>query len=85
MAADTKTTMKKLFQFYLDSQKELVKQYNGQYLVIVDDNVVGHFDTFEQALSESQKKYEAGKYLIQHCVPGEESYTQTFHTRAVFN
>jgi hypothetical protein len=76
--------LKKEFDYYVTHQKELVEKYNGQYLVIVGDSVVGHYESFEKALIEAQTKYEAGKFLIQHCIPGEESYTQTFHTRAIF-
>ncbi len=72
------------FKYYLANQKQLVEKYLGKYLVIIGEEVVGVFDTFESALEESQKKFELGKFLIQQCLPGEDSYTQTFHTRAVF-
>ncbi|MBT1698263.1 hypothetical protein KK083_15325 [Fulvivirgaceae bacterium PWU4] len=73
------------FKYYLTHQKELVEKYKGQFIVIVGEKVVGAYDSFEKALSESQNKFEAGKFLIQECLPGEEAYTQTFHTRAIFN
>ena len=72
------------FNFYLAHQKELTEKYNGKFLVIIGEDVVGSYDSFESALLESQKKYQIGKFLIQQCLPGEDSYTQTFHTRVVF-
>jgi hypothetical protein len=76
--------LEKEFKYYLDHQSELVKEYNGQFLVIIGEKIIGHFNSFEEALFDSQKKYEPGTYLIQQCLKGEDSYTQTFHTRAIF-
>ena len=76
--------LEKEFQYYLDHQKELVEKYNGKYLVIIEDKVVAFYDSFEDALAESQKKYQVGTFLIQQCLPGEDNYTQSFHTRAIF-
>lgn len=72
------------FKYYLENQKTLVEKYAGKFLVIRGNEVVGNYETFEEALKESQEKYEMGTFLIQQCLPGEDGYTQTFHTRAIF-
>lgn len=69
------------FDYYLKNQQSLVKKYEGKYLVIKGEQVVGAFDSELDAYSEAQSKYEAGTFLIQPCTPGEESYTQTFYSR----
>lgn len=74
----------KEFAFYKLNQDELVKKYNGQFIAIIGENVVGSFPTFEEAVNVCQQKYELGTFLIQECLPGTDSYTQTFHTRAIF-
>ena len=74
----------KEFQYYLDNQNDLVKKYNGRFIVIVGDNVVGDYDNHEQALYNSMSKYELGTFLIQKCTKGTEAYTQTFHSRVTF-
>ena len=77
--------LRREFQYYLDNQSELVKKYNGRVLVIVGERVVGDYDDFDQALSKSiEKKYEVGTFLVQECAPGDEAYTQTFHSRVIF-
>lgn len=76
--------LEKEFKYYLGNQKELVRKYNGKFIVIVGEKVVGAYDSFEHALEESQRKLEPGKFLIQECLPGEDSYTQTFHSRVIF-
>lgn len=76
--------LKKEFDYYLKNQSDLVKKYNGKYIVIVGEKVVGVYDSDADALIESQKKYELGTFLIQKCTPGTNDYTQTFHTRVAF-
>lgn len=76
--------LEKEFQYYLDNQEELVKSYNGKFLVIKGDSVIGVFDSEEEAFFETEKNHEPGTFLIQFCEPGEGSYTQSFHSRVSF-
>ena len=73
--------LEKEFQYYLDHQDELIKKYDGQYIVIVGDKVVGSYDMQRQAYDETIKEHEEGTFLIQYCSPGEESYSHVFHSR----
>jgi glycine betaine/choline ABC-type transport system substrate-binding protein len=72
------------FQYYIDNQIDLVKKYDGRYIVIVDEKVVGNYDDYSQALSDSLKNYEMGTFLVQKCSPGNNDYTLTFHSRVAF-
>lgn len=75
----------KEFQYYIDNQLKLVKKYNGKYIVIVDNDVVGDYDSELMAYMKSVKKYPLGSFLIQLCKPGKDSYTQAFHSSAIFS
>lgn len=77
--------LKKEFQYYLDNQEELVKQHINKFLVIKDQTIVGIYDTKEEAYDDSTSKFELGTFLIQHCLPGTLSHTQTFHSQVIFN
>ena len=77
--------LKKEFQYYLDNQEELVKKHLAKFLVIKDQGVVGVYDTKQEAYDEATSKYELGTFLIQHCLPGSLSHTQTFHSQVIFN
>lgn len=77
--------LEKDFQYYLDNQKELVKKYNGMFLIIKDCEVVGAYKTKPEAYDTATSLYKLGTFLIQHCLPGAESYTQTFHSRVVLS
>ena len=73
--------LEKEFQYYLDNQDELVKKYNGKFVVIKDCAVLGAYDDELEAIKETSKEHELGTFLVQKCEPGSESYTQTFHAR----
>jgi len=73
------------FKYYVDNQDTLVKKYNGKHLIIIGDEVKGAFDTNQGAYEFATKNYTLGEFLIQHCKPGKDSYTQTFHSRVIIN
>lgn len=78
------SSLEKEFQFYLDNQDNLVKQYNGKFIVIKNCEVIGVYDSEVEAIEKSALTNELGTFLVQKCDPGTESYSQTFHSRAVF-
>jgi hypothetical protein len=74
----------KEFQYYLDNQDTLVEKYDGRYIAIIGEKVVGDYDGYSQALSHLLKNHEMGTFLVQKCSPGEKDYTLTFHSRVTF-
>jgi len=77
--------LKKELDYYIANQDELVKKYLDKYLIIKDEVVVGVYDSELEAYNDGKKKFDLGTFLIQKCVPGTDSYTQVFHSRAIFN
>lgn len=76
--------LEKEFNYYLEHQDELVEQYNGKFLVIKDCKVIDAFDSELEAIKKTAEQHELGTFLVQKCEPGSSSYTQTYHSRAVF-
>ena len=76
--------LEKEFNYYLSHQDELVKKYNGKYVVIKGTRVLGAYVSEIQAITETFKKHKLGTFLIQKCEPGDQGYTQTFHSRVAF-
>lgn len=72
------------FEYYLKHQNDLVKQYRGKFVVIKNEKVIGVFDDELEAITETSKNHELGTFLVQRCEPGDENYTQTFHSRVAF-
>lgn len=77
--------LEKEFQFYLDNQDELVKKYDGKFIVIKDSKVLGVYDDELTAITETEQSEKIGTFLVQKVSEGESEYTQTFHSRAVFS
>lgn len=75
--------IEKLFQFYLDNQSELVKKYDGRYLVITEDGVVSDFPTQAEAYLDGVEEYGLGNFIIQLCTQGNDAYTQHFFSQRV--
>lgn len=76
--------LEKEFQYYIENQEALVKKYNGEAIVIINNEVVGVYETELEAYLASKENYEIGTFLIQKCAPGVENYTQTFHSQVIF-
>ena len=72
------------FKYYLSHQAELVQAYNGKVIAIAGTEVVGAYDDARTAVQEAQKRHPLGTFIVQRVSPGEEAYTQTFHSRVVF-
>ncbi|MGO9202910.1 MAG: hypothetical protein ACLQM8_20510 [Limisphaerales bacterium] len=72
------------FKYFLDNHDALVKQHLGKVVVIKDCQVIGAYNDELEAVRETSKKHPLGTFLVQKCEPGNESYTQTFHSRVSF-
>ena len=76
--------LKPEFDYYLANQAELVKKYNGKFVVIKNRQVIGVYDDQASAVSETRKTHELGTFLVQKVEAGPAAYTQTFHSRVAF-
>lgn len=76
--------LQKEYDYFLEHHKELVKQFNGRFVVIKGQKVIGDYISEQDAYITTTKSHELGTFLIQFCSPRKESYQQTYHSRAVF-
>jgi hypothetical protein len=75
--------LEKEFEFFVINQADLVKKYQGKFIVIKNEKVIGVFDDLTTAIAETSKKEKLGTFLVQKCEPGRAVYTQTFHSRVL--
>jgi prephenate dehydrogenase len=78
--------LQKEFKYYLDHQDELVKQHFGRYIVVKDEKILGDFGSEVEAIlfAKNNLHLEQGTFLVQHCMPGKENFTNFFHARVMF-
>jgi hypothetical protein len=81
----TESALTDEFQYYLDHQSELIKQFDGKFVVIKNGHVLGAYDDELTAITETEKLEQLGTFLVQKVSKGTEDYTQTFHTRVAFS
>lgn len=74
----------KEYKFYKDNQKTFLDKYKGKVIVIKGEEVIGAYNDEASAYKDAISKFELGSFLIQKCIPEEESI-QTFHSRVVFS
>lgn len=75
--------LKAQLEFYKNNLDSLVREYEGKFLIIANLEVQGAYDSELEAYSVASKLFEMGSFLIQRCESGEQSYTQTFHSRVI--
>lgn len=75
--------LEKEFEYYLENQNKLVLDYNGKFIVIKNQKVIGVYASHSEAYNETLKKETLGTFLIQHCLPGQDSHSQTFHSQVI--
>ena len=74
--------LNKEYEYFSSIRDKLIKENFGEYAVIWGEEVLGFYKTEDDALL-AMKDIELGTFLIQQCVPEEESI-QKYHSRAVF-
>ena len=72
------------FQFYVNNQAELVKKYNGRFLVIHNREVFGDYATLREAYTEGTKNYPPRTFMVHKCGPGKENYTFSIGPQIIF-
>lgn len=77
--------LEKEFKYYLKHQSDLVKEYSGKFIVLKNEKIIGVYNSHSEAYNETVKKEELGTFLIQHCLPGSDSYSQTFHSQVIIH
>jgi hypothetical protein len=73
--------LQKELKYFKDNQDKLVADHSSKFLIIKDQRLYGAYNTQIEAYNDAKMKFELGTFLIQHCLPGNQSYTQTFYSR----
>jgi hypothetical protein len=66
--------------WYIANQQELSAKYDGKILLIVDQKLIGAFDSMAEAYASALKTYTLGAFTLQPCSPGPDSYTLTIYS-----
>lgn len=78
------TALRAEFEYYVEHQAELARQYQGRYIVVKDGMVLGDHKTAAEAVRETARRHKPGTFLVQLCDADPDSLKQTFHSRVRF-
>lgn len=67
------------YQYYLDHKAEFLAQYEGKYIVIKHNKVLGVYDSDLHAIQETTKKEELGTFIVQFVTSNDDQIR--FHSR----
>ncbi|MCD8288618.1 MAG: hypothetical protein LUC26_01715 [Prevotella sp.] len=83
--SEEKDILKDEFAYFLKHHDEIYAGHPNEYVVIKGSKVLLSGNTFEEALDKAVGNgLEVGTFIIQLCTPGDEGYTQSFHSRVIF-
>ncbi len=77
------SNLQKEFEYYLKHQDELVSQYDGKFIVIMNCQVIGSYDSELEAITETNKQHDLGTFLVQKCEAGTDSCSYMYHSRVI--
>ena len=60
--------LEKSYDYFKSNIKDLLVKYSGEYIVIKEEKIIGHYKSFDEAYRETSIKEEIGTFIIQHCV-----------------
>ena len=71
------------YDWFKDNLNELVKNYDGQYLVIQNQNIIAAYPSFDEAFVKTSETEIPNTFIIQLCSLDKEKTGQTFFTNRV--
>lgn len=78
------SNLKKELDYFIKHQDKLVEKYEGQFIVLKNQKIIGTYQTMRDAYWKTQKEHPLGTFAIYHCIRGPEAYSATFHSRVFF-
>lgn len=55
------------FEYFLENMEQLYKVYGHKFVAVKNQNFLGYYDSFNEALESTLKTEELGTFLIQEC------------------
>lgn len=68
----TEAMLEKERQYFSDHHAELISRYLGKFVVIKEEEVVGAFNTIEEALAEGARRFGLEPFLVRQVTTAEE-------------
>jgi hypothetical protein len=71
------------FYYFLENMEDFYQTYGHKYVTLKNKNILGVYDTFEEALETTLKTEELGTFLVQECFANKEKMVHHFQGNVV--
>ncbi|MCA6072804.1 MAG: DUF5678 domain-containing protein [Endomicrobium sp.] len=75
----------KNYEYFSRNMLELYKKYGHKFLAIKDEKVIEEYDTFDEAIRETNKTEKLGTFLVQECFDSEDESVHHFQGNVSFD
>ncbi|MDR0519302.1 MAG: hypothetical protein LBG82_04535 [Clostridiales Family XIII bacterium] len=72
------------YDYFINNLASLYQKYGHRFLVIKNEKVIGAYNSFDDAFSETIKTEKLGTFLIQDCVSNPDDLIRTFQGNISF-
>ena len=73
------------YEYFERNMSSFYKKYGRKFLVIKNQKVIGVYDSFGEAFSETRKSEELGTFLIQECFRNLKESVHHFQSNVSFS
>ncbi|MFA5858185.1 MAG: hypothetical protein WC955_03885 [Elusimicrobiota bacterium] len=73
--------LEKEYKFFISTLPELIKEHNGEYVVIKGKTILGYYSTINDAIKKTSKDNALGTFLVKLIENQDESNVMRFHSR----
>lgn len=68
------------YKFFMENIEDFCKKYKNKFIVIQNKQILGIYNSFDEARTTTNKTEKEGTYLIQKCTKEGNSNPQTFYS-----
>jgi hypothetical protein len=80
---ERKNAMVTDFQYFLENLDRLFSEYGNKYIAIKNKTILGVYDDFVEAITNTAKTESMGSFIVQHCSNNIANHTAVFHSNVL--
>ena len=66
----------KEYKYFNENRNRFIKKYKDKYIVIIDNKIMGAFDTMLEAITITVKNHELGTFFVKKCISEKQDIQQ---------
>jgi len=71
------------YEYFLQNMEDIYQEHGHKFVTIKNQNILGAYDNFDDALNKTLKTEELGTFLIQECFKNKEECIQYFQGNVI--